>query len=202
MKKITILLLGHNAPFFPTHVASASMSINGVEYLYKEFNYPKFLTIIGKNWHKPGQTLKWLKKNAKAVDKLKLVLRHRKEDTTMCSQQRERAESWIRHKNRQERRKEMIRKAREWFATHREGCTPVDAGKGTKCDKCVCGKSSMIRYYTPDKTGIIRLCIRRFDSREDRRCNNSDKVPVSYGQYVKKAKKKEPTTKNATSNAV
>ena len=104
-----------------------------------------------------------------------------------------RNESRIKQNNRQERRKEMIRRTRAWFAANRPGYTPVDKGVSTKCDKCKCGEMSMIRYYTPDMTEIVRVCIRRFDSRTDKQCGGTNKVFVGYDQK----KKVEETTASA-----
>jgi hypothetical protein len=122
-------------------------------------------------------------------------------------------ESYTQRMNRQERRKEMIRKAKEWFAENRDGYAPVDNGKGgaMKGDRCKpihadltggCGQHSLIRYYTPDGTEIVRVCIRRFDSRKDSGCGYADKVPVGYDRIKKKAVKEDAPKENAASAAV
>jgi len=67
MKKAVIVLVGYNSPCFPTHVASATMSINGIGYEYKEFPFSGFINLDS---NKPGRMLNWLKKNAKSVQKL------------------------------------------------------------------------------------------------------------------------------------
>ena len=113
-------------------------------------------------------------------------------------------ESFTQRMNRQERRKEMIRKAKAWFVENRPGYTPVDNGKSVKADRCHwCGQRSLLRHYTPDKTEIVRVCLRRFDTRKDSDCGYSDKVPVGYDRFVKKEVKKEDApTENAASAAV
>lgn len=119
----------------------------------------------------------------------------------MTQPQKRKSESFTQRNNRQERRKEMIRKARLWFGENRKGYTPVDNGVSTKCNVCKpiykdltggCGEISMMRYYNPDKTEIIRVCIRRFDTHKDRGCGYSDKVPVGYDRIIKKVKDNAP----------
>lgn len=121
------------------------------------------------------------------------------------------SESYTQRMNRQARRKEMIRKIRLWFEENRPGYTPVDNGVATKGDVCNpldknlnggCGQLSLVRYYNPDKTEIIRVCIRRFDTRKDRGCGYADKVPVGYDRFVKKVKKDDAPKENAVSSAV
>jgi len=105
----------------------------------------------------------------------------------------------------------MIRKARVWFEENRPGYTPVDNGVSMKGDRCKptyadltggCGRHSLIRYYNPDKTEIVRVCIRRFDTRKDKGCGYADKVPVGYDRFVKKAVKEDSPKENAASAAV
>jgi hypothetical protein len=126
------------------------------------------------------------------------------------TQQKRQSESFTQRINRQERRKEMIRKARAWFEENRPGYTPVDNGVSTKGDVCKptyadltggCGQHSLIRYYNPDKTEIVRVCIRRFDTRKDSGCGYADKVPVGYDR-IKKKKTEDTPTENAAATAV
>jgi hypothetical protein len=131
------------------------------------------------------------------------------------TQPKRQSESYTQRMNRQERRKEMIRKAKEWFAENRDGYAPVDNGISMKGDRCKpthadltggCGQHSLIRYYTPDATEIVRVCIRRFDSRKDNGCGYTDKVPVGYDRIKKKkveeapAKEEAPATNAAASS--
>lgn len=104
----------------------------------------------------------------------------------------------------------MIRKARAWFEENRAGYTPVDNGVSMKGDRCKptyadltggCGQHSLIRYYTPDKTEIVRVCIRRFDIRKDCGCGYADKVPVGYDRFVKKEVKKDDAPKENSASA-
>jgi len=119
------------------------------------------------------------------------------------TQPKRQTESYTQRINRQERRKEMIRKAKAWFVDNRPGYTPVDNGKSVKADRCHwCGQRSLIRHYTPDKTEIVRVCIRRFDTRKDSGCGFSDKVPVGYDRFKKKAVKEDAPKENAASAAV
>ncbi len=127
------------------------------------------------------------------------------------TQPKRQSESYTQRMNRQERRKEMIRKARLWFKENRLDYTPVDNGVTMKGDVCNpldknlnggCGQFSLIRYYNLDKTEIVRVCIRRFDTRKDSGCGYADKVPVGYDRFVKKVKKDDAPKENAASAAV
>jgi len=67
MKKSTIVLVGCNSPCFPSHKATATMSVDGVWYDYTGFPFQQFLIL---DINKPGEMLNWLKTNSESVHKI------------------------------------------------------------------------------------------------------------------------------------
>ncbi len=48
---------------------------------------------------------------------------------------------------------------------------------------------SLIKYYTPDKTHLVRVCINRWNPIKDRHCGYADKIPLEVKKADDKASK-------------
>lgn len=189
-----------------TDDGSATVDINGEEYLYLGFCSAKFKTILAKNIYKPGRTLNWLKKNATECHKMRLVYSTRKEDRSMaCIDCQPKTTSgnggFAQRKRRQQRRKEMIKAARNWFEVNRPGYLRFESEKATAirpdvCPDCTARARSkkanagrvaaLIKYYTPDKVHLIRVCLNQWNPMKAQQCTYSDKITAPVPTVKKK----------------
>ena len=102
-------------------------------------------------------------------------------------------ESFTQRKNREQRRKKMLLEARAWFKSERAEHPPFDAkangsAKMDECPNCTAKRRharpsagrvlALIKYYTPDRTEIVRVCLNRWNPINDKHCGYADKIPV------------------------